>query len=184
MLEQRDRDRSGRRTRRRPRPPRGGLRRRAGAATASRATDTIRIYNLLAFGKLYEAIPVHEQRAAGRRARARPGVPRVVVVVDQRSCPGRPRSRSTPTTSSSRCPKPHVPTVCNTMWALTDFTAANGATRVVPGSHLADHSPDYGAPLRQRRRRDAARAACSCGTAASGTAAARTRPASDASASR
>ena len=43
-------------------------------------------------------------------------------------------------------PKPHVATVCNTMWALTDFTAANGATRVVPGSHTADRSPDYGAP--------------------------------------
>jgi hypothetical protein len=27
---------------------------------------------------------------------------------------------------------------CNTIWAATDFTAANGATRVVPGSHLAD----------------------------------------------
>jgi len=24
---------------------------------------------------------------------------------------------------------------CNTIWAMTDFTAANGATRVVPGSH-------------------------------------------------
>ena len=33
-------------------------------------------------------------------------------------------------------PKPHPPTVCNTMWALTDFTEANGATRLVPGSHL------------------------------------------------
>ena len=32
------------------------------------------------------------------------------------------------------------------MWALTDFTEANGATRVVPGSHLADRSPDYGHP--------------------------------------
>ncbi len=25
---------------------------------------------------------------------------------------------------------------CNTLWAMTDFTAANGATRVIPGSHL------------------------------------------------
>ncbi|HKA03648.1 MAG TPA: phytanoyl-CoA dioxygenase family protein [Acidimicrobiales bacterium] len=24
---------------------------------------------------------------------------------------------------------------CNTLWAMTDFTAANGATRVIPGSH-------------------------------------------------
>ncbi|MBM3585310.1 MAG: phytanoyl-CoA dioxygenase family protein [Alphaproteobacteria bacterium] len=28
--------------------------------------------------------------------------------------------------------------LCNTMWALTDFTAANGATNVIPGSHLWD----------------------------------------------
>jgi ectoine hydroxylase-related dioxygenase (phytanoyl-CoA dioxygenase family) len=34
--------------------------------------------------------------------------------------------------------------VCNSMWALTDFTEANGATRLVPRSHLLDHSPDYG----------------------------------------
>ena len=40
--------------------------------------------------------------------------------------------------------KPHVATVCNTMWALTDFTEANGATRIIPGSHLRDHSPIYG----------------------------------------
>jgi ectoine hydroxylase-related dioxygenase (phytanoyl-CoA dioxygenase family) len=43
-------------------------------------------------------------------------------------------------------PKPHPPVVCNSMWALTDFTEANGATRVVPGTHLADASPDYGHP--------------------------------------
>ena len=28
------------------------------------------------------------------------------------------------------------------MWALTDFTEANGATRLIPGSHTADESPD------------------------------------------
>ncbi len=41
-------------------------------------------------------------------------------------------------------PKPHVATVCNTMWALTDFTEANGATRIIAGSHRADCSPNYG----------------------------------------
>ncbi len=28
------------------------------------------------------------------------------------------------------------PVQCNTIWAMTDFTEANGATRVMPGSHL------------------------------------------------
>src|SRR5262249_21365494 len=40
--------------------------------------------------------------------------------------------------------KPHVPTLCNTMWSLTDFTEANGATRIIPGSHVSDHSPEFG----------------------------------------
>jgi ectoine hydroxylase-related dioxygenase (phytanoyl-CoA dioxygenase family) len=44
-------------------------------------------------------------------------------------------------------PKPHPPVVCNTMWVLTDFTEANGATRIVPGSHQADHPPAYGRPV-------------------------------------
>jgi hypothetical protein len=32
-------------------------------------------------------------------------------------------------------PRPHPPVVVNSMWALDDFTEANGATRLVPGSH-------------------------------------------------
>lgn len=32
---------------------------------------------------------------------------------------------------------------CNTMWALTDFTTENGATRVVPGSHLVEGKQTY-----------------------------------------
>lgn len=39
-------------------------------------------------------------------------------------------------------PQPHPAVVCNAMWALTDFTEANGATVVVPGSHTWD-PPDY-----------------------------------------
>ena len=33
-------------------------------------------------------------------------------------------------------PKPHPTVVVNSMWPLDDFTETNGATRLVPGSHL------------------------------------------------
>lgn len=39
--------------------------------------------------------------------------------------------------------KPHRAIICNSMWALTDFTEANGATRLVPGSHVREN-PSYG----------------------------------------
>ena len=32
--------------------------------------------------------------------------------------------------------------VCNAMWMLDDFTAENGATILVPGSHLSGRQPD------------------------------------------
>ena len=35
-------------------------------------------------------------------------------------------------------PRPHAEVVLNTMWALDDFVEANGATRIVPGSHHTD----------------------------------------------
>jgi len=44
-------------------------------------------------------------------------------------------------------PQPHADVVVNTMWALEDFTVANGATRLVPGSHRwIDRRPDAATP--------------------------------------
>ena len=39
-------------------------------------------------------------------------------------------------------PRPHPNLVCNTMWAIDEFTEANGATRVVPGSNTFECDPD------------------------------------------
>ena len=106
---------------------------------------TVRIYNLLARGRIWARVPVH-----------RAVLPVVEGVLD-RGClvsslssiaigPGETAQPIHADDQLMPLGKPHVPTVCNTMWALTEFTEANGATRVIPGSHLADSSPDYGAP--------------------------------------
>jgi len=41
-------------------------------------------------------------------------------------------------------PRPRMPFMVTTIWAFTDFTDDNGATRVVPGSHKFDHEPRKG----------------------------------------
>jgi ectoine hydroxylase-related dioxygenase (phytanoyl-CoA dioxygenase family) len=104
---------------------------------------TVRIYNLLAHGPRYEAIPVHPEVLPVVEAVLDPGC----LVSSLSSIGIDPGETAQPLHADDQLiplPKPHPPTVCNTMWALTDFTDANGATRVVPGSHLADHSPTYG----------------------------------------
>jgi len=106
---------------------------------------TTRIYNLLVHGPLYERIPVH---------------PNVLPIVERVLDPGLLISSLSSISIGSDeaaqlihsddqiigLPKPHPAIICNTMWAITDFTEANGATRLCPGTHLADHSPD---PLEQ-----------------------------------
>jgi ectoine hydroxylase-related dioxygenase (phytanoyl-CoA dioxygenase family) len=104
---------------------------------------TKRVYNLLVHGPLFEAIPVHPHV-----------LPIVEGVLDDgclvsslSSIAIHPGETAQPIHADDQLlplPKPHVPTVCNTMWALTDFTEANGATRIIPGSHTRDHSPVYG----------------------------------------
>ena len=41
-------------------------------------------------------------------------------------------------------PRPHIPTLVTTLWALTDFQAKNGATQLVPRSHLHPEMPRPG----------------------------------------
>jgi ectoine hydroxylase-related dioxygenase (phytanoyl-CoA dioxygenase family) len=105
--------------------------------------QTWRIYNLLVHGELYERIPVHRSVLPVVEGVLDPGC----LVSSLSSIAIGPGQEAQPIHADDQLiplPKPHPPTVCNTMWALTDFTEANGATRLVPGSHVRDHSPTYG----------------------------------------
>lgn len=103
--------------------------------------ETTRTYNLLAHGDVWQQVPVErhvleliegvlgEQCLVSSLASISlaPGETAQVLHADDQVMP---------------LAKPHAPTVANSMWALTDFTEANGATRIVPGSHHWPN-PDY-----------------------------------------
>ncbi|MGH7812480.1 MAG: phytanoyl-CoA dioxygenase family protein [Candidatus Binataceae bacterium] len=103
---------------------------------------TTRVLNLLAHGKTFEAIPVHPNI-----------LPIVETVLDGgllvstlTSVAIGPGELAQPIhTDDQLIPlkKPHQALICNTMWALTDFTEENGATRIVPKSHLEKHNPEF-----------------------------------------
>lgn len=103
---------------------------------------TVRIYNLLVHDPVFAQIPVHSAV-----------LPIVEGVLDEgclisslSSIAIDPGEIAQPIHADDQViplAKPHAPLVCNSMWALTDFTAANGATRLVPGSHLKPN-PEYG----------------------------------------
>jgi ectoine hydroxylase-related dioxygenase (phytanoyl-CoA dioxygenase family) len=102
---------------------------------------TLRAYNLLVQGKVFQRIPVH------------PDILAVVEGVLDEGCllstlssinigPGETPQLIHSDDQVIALPRPHAAVVCNSMLALTDFTEANGATRLVPGSHKFDHYPD------------------------------------------
>jgi ectoine hydroxylase-related dioxygenase (phytanoyl-CoA dioxygenase family) len=103
---------------------------------------TLRIYNLLARGESFRRVPVH------------PTVLPLVEAVIGKGClisslssieilPGEVEQPVHADDMVFPLPRPHVPLVCNAMWAITDFTAENGATRVLPGSHREARAPGF-----------------------------------------
>jgi ectoine hydroxylase-related dioxygenase (phytanoyl-CoA dioxygenase family) len=113
-----------------------------GRDTDFEGRQTIRIYNLLNCGEAFWKVPTHPAT-----------LPFAETVLDSELqvsslsaitlCPGQGAQPLHADDQLIPVQKPHQPFTLNCIWALTDFTEENGATRVVPGSHKAGDMPDY-----------------------------------------
>ena len=102
---------------------------------------TTRVYNLLVHGPTFQKIPVHPNVLPVVEGVLDPGL----LISSLSSISIGPDEQAQPVHADDQLiplARPHVPIICNTMWAITDFTEENGATRLVPGSHLRDEPPN------------------------------------------
>jgi len=113
------------------------------AKTSFEGFKTLRINNLLTYEEIFWEVPLHD------------GVLPVVEQLLDEECllssfcslvlgPGQEAQPIHEDTQLIPLPRPHIPISINAIWALSDFRADNGATRIVPGSHKFPSSPEYG----------------------------------------
>lgn len=113
------------------------------AKTSFEGFRTLRVNNLLTYDEIFWQVPLHDNV-----------LPVVERVLDKECLlssfcslvlgPGQEAQPIHEDTQLIPLPRPHIPITVNAIWALTDFTRDNGATRIVPGSHKRDHAPEYG----------------------------------------
>jgi ectoine hydroxylase-related dioxygenase (phytanoyl-CoA dioxygenase family) len=102
---------------------------------------TTRVYNLLVHGSTFQKIPVHPKVLPVVEGVLDPGL----LISSLSSIAIGPGEQAQPIHADDQLiplSRPHIPIICNTMWAITDFTEDNGATRLVPGSHLSNEPPN------------------------------------------
>jgi len=113
------------------------------ARTSFEGFKTVRINNLLTYDDTFREVPLRQ------------GVLAVVERVLDKECllssfcslvlgPGQEAQPIHEDTQLILLPRPHLPITLNAIWALSDFTRDNGATRILPGSHKCASSPEYG----------------------------------------
>jgi ectoine hydroxylase-related dioxygenase (phytanoyl-CoA dioxygenase family) len=104
--------------------------------TAAEGHSTLRMYNLLAKDPVFQAMPVH--------ASVLPIVERMLdsgcllsgmTAIDIGPGEDAQPMHGDDIVMARHLARPHAPMMVTSMWALTDFTAANGGTAYIPGSH-------------------------------------------------
>lgn len=103
-------------------------------------TRTRRVFNLLGRDDVFAAVPLHEpvldlvEQVLGPEL-----LLSSLTAIDIH--PGQVAQPLHADDASIPLARPHQPLAVVAIWTLTDFTADNGGTRLVPGTHRADRRP-------------------------------------------
>lgn len=108
--------------------------------------ETVRIGNLLAKGDVFQQVAENDEILAVVEQVLGPHF-QVSIMQAIQILPGENAQGMHRDDGLYPLPDPHPPIVCNTMWAITDFTEANGATRLIPGSHKNEDRPVVAAEM-------------------------------------
>jgi ectoine hydroxylase-related dioxygenase (phytanoyl-CoA dioxygenase family) len=103
--------------------------------------NTVRFFDLLNHGEVWQRVAAHPSMM---------GILKGVLGDDMQLStmgtavigPGEPAQVIHRDDGLYRMDMPHRNLVCNTIWALTDFTQKNGATQIVPETHRLVENPD------------------------------------------
>ncbi len=95
---------------------------------------TRRIFNLIARGQRFRELAINETILAGVEAILGGGF-LLSGTTSMHIGPGETAQLMHADDGMVSLPRPHPATMVQTLWALSDFTKENGATRLIPGSH-------------------------------------------------
>ena len=114
------------------------------AANSFEGHHTLRLYNLLAFDRVFELVPVHRHVLPIVEGVLDPGLPDLVAVVDLDPTG---RDRAADPRRRPAHPDPEAAPAHGVQLDVGAHRLHRGERRDPdhPGTHLADHSPDYGA---------------------------------------
>ena len=103
--------------------------------------NTVRFFDLLNQGEVWQRVAAHSNLLPVLRAALGPDM-LLSTLGTAVIGPGEPAQPIHRDDSLYDLTMPHRNLVCNTMWALTDFSDENGATRIVPDSHRRAEDPN------------------------------------------
>ena len=116
------------------------------ASTSFEGLKTVRINNLLVHDPLFWQVPLQPQVLALAERLLDPDL-LLSSLCSLTLGPGQEAQPLHEDTQQLPLARPRPPIAVNAIWALSDFTAENGATHIVPGSHREASPPPYGADI-------------------------------------